>query len=218
MKKIAVLLVGLVFLAAAAVQALTQLEKDQKAMAKLNSDIAALNQKIVQAKKDGYKKKAASLTVERDKLLSKAKALSDEIATLQSKSVTVVPVAQSSRGWLVDGGYAAGAGLIKVGYQLPVKDNFDVALNAGYGIGSGFSFVDVDVNGRMHFGNNFAGLELGLDNFSKTIKGVPGVSGNINAGNNTGFGLFVGTNIKKFMVRVGYNTVLGLNAGVTYKF
>ena len=70
----------------------------------------------------------------------------------------------------------------------------------------------------MPFGDNYAGLRLGLANYSETVSGVPGVSGNVAKGSKFGLGVFAGRPIGPVLAQIGYDTALGLNAGAVYKF
>jgi hypothetical protein len=214
MKKIVVLLVLGLFVFVAVGYALTQLEQDKQMFDKIKKNIILLDRKLDLARKAKNKKKIAAAAAARDQEMLRAKKLGDEITILEAAA----PVQARKSGFILDGGYAGGAGLFKVGYLFPIRENLDLTIAAGYGLGNGFSIMDVEVSGKMLFGDNFAGLEVGMANFSKSVRGVPGVSGTINSGSNTGFGLFVGKKMGKVTIKVGYNTVFGLNAGMLYQF
>jgi hypothetical protein len=220
MKKVAALLMISVLVLAVAGIALTQLEQDQQMLDKVKKNIILLDRKLDLARQAKDNKKIAVITEERNQAMIQAKILGDRIARQQPKEAgqQAAPGQLRKAGFFLDGGYAGGAGMFKAGYLFTVRENLDLALAAGYGLGNGFSIMDVEVNGKMLFGDNFAGLEAGMANFSKSVKGVPGVSGTVNSGSNTGFGLFVGKKMGKVAVKAGYNTVLGLNAGVIYQF
>lgn len=186
------------------------LEDKQAELSKVQAYMGVLDQKIKQARADKDVNKIASLNDEKTKSMNRAKALQDDIASLEKASGIM-------RGWLLTGGFGGGAGLLKIGYTLPVR-NFNLTGDLGYALGNSFSVMVGDIQGVFGIGSNRLGVELTAANYSKSVTNVPGISGNIDQGTKIGAGIFFGMPLRGVMLQAGYNSALGLNANVAYKF
>lgn len=222
MKKILILLFIIIYAAASFAATLS----DKKAeLSRVKRYIRSLDAKIVAARSARKINKLAELKDLKRRQLGRAKLIRKDIAGLEKgekKPGTKVSGKKLlkdewKRGWQVEGGYEGGAGIFEVGYVISVAA-VDVLIGAGYGIGNNYSIVTGSVAGVFPFGNNYAGLELGLASYSETVSDVLGVSGNIAKGSRTGIGIFGGTKLGMVDAQIGYNTALGLTAGVVYKF
>jgi hypothetical protein len=138
-------------------------------------------------------------------------------APVPKAPVPVAPAAGEQRGWLLTGGFGGGAGLLKIGYTLPVR-NFNLTGDLGYALGNSFSVMVGDIQGVFGIGSNRLGVELTAANYSKSVTNVPGISGNIDQGTKIGAGIFFCMPFRGVMLQAGYNSALGLNANVAYKF
>lgn len=223
MKKLVVLCFILLFSLSMIPQAQAASLKDKKVeFAKIKQYLMVLDQKIRKARTQKRINKISELKEIKRAELSRAKVLKAEIVKLEAgKPVTTKPTAKAgparAGGWLVEGGLGCGGGLGRVGYLMPIRANMDLVIDGGLAVGSGFSAVVADVGVRFLVGRGFIGLEAGLASYSKTVTGVPGVSGNI-GGSNTGIGIYGGTNFGKIEAKAGYNTAAGLIGTVGYRF
>ena len=186
------------------------LEDKQAELSKVQAYVGVVDQKIKQARADKDINKIAALNDEKKKNLDRMQSLQGDIASLEKASGIM-------RGWLLTGGFGGGAGLLKVGYTLPVK-NFNLTGDVGYALGNSFSVMVGDIQGIFGIGNNRLGVELTAANYSKSVTNVPGISGNIDQGTKIGAGIFFGMPFRGVMLQAGYNSALGLNANVGYKF
>ncbi|MBU0672944.1 MAG: hypothetical protein KJ732_07960 [Candidatus Margulisbacteria bacterium] len=223
MKRIVAMFTVVVLVIGLTQAAFAQLAEKKEELAKVKKYIILLDEKIRKARGEKKINKIAEINEAKRQQLARAKLLGEEIVKLEkAEGGTSVaskpgPKIDRSAGFQVNGGLAGGSLALGAGYLLPVAQNIDLAFEAGYAIGNSFSIVIADVAAIMPLGNNFAGLEAGLANYSKTVSGVPGVSGNI-GGSNFGAGIFGGTTFGKIKVKIGYNTALGLTAAGVYKF
>ena len=236
MKKL-VLVFLCVLLVSLSSQAASVLEQKQANLVKIQKYIQLLDKKITTARKQAKVSKIIQLKgIKRDEI-GRAKKLKAEIAKLKAgKSVPevkevkkevaqpAVPVATQtteqgrSASLLATGGFGGGAGILEIGYLWPLQKQMDIGVEAGLGVGSGYTILLAGLTGIMPLGNNFIGLNAGLANYSDTIADIPGVSGNVAKGSNFGVGIFGGTTFRQIKLRVGYNTSLGLMLGALYKF
>ena len=114
-------------------------------------------------------------------------------------------------------GLGGGSVLISGSYLVP-SGSFYLGGEAGYGIGNQFGVLEFGVVALYPMEKNFVGINLVSANYSQTVQGVPGVSGNISGGN-FGIGAFYGmTFSKNIQAEVGYNTALGLTLNAGYRF
>lgn len=217
-----------------------ELAEKKAELSKVLEYIDSLDAKIVKAREEKKINKIAELKELKRKALLRAKDLKQEIADLRKKESKELekteevkektapkePAPQKEeavkkQGWQVETGYGGGALISEAGYIMPMKD-FDLIIEGGLGIGgqggSYYYIINVGAEGVMPLGSNYAGLELGLVNFSETVADIPLVSGNIGKGAKLGLGIFGGTKLEPVDVFIGYNTAYGLKAGVVYKF
>ncbi|MBN2057645.1 MAG: hypothetical protein JW782_02495 [Candidatus Saganbacteria bacterium] len=239
MRKFTVVLLSFVFFISLAGSALAQLVEKQAELAKVKQYLVLLDKKIEEARTTRKINKLAELKELKRRELARAKLLKAQVEALKKQGGSVQPSLVQpeapaeqplvkpaakpvleparQRGLALLGGFGAGAGLLKIGYIIPNR-NLDLGISGGFAVGNSFSVVTADVSAAMLFGHNFAGLELGLASYSKTVQNVPGISGTI-GGSNFGLGAFGGTNLTdNISVRVGYNTALGLTALAGIKF
>lgn len=197
------------------------LEEKKATLAKVRKYIKILDQRIIKARKARKINKIAELKEIKRKELKRAKRLKQEIAKLgkgKGKAKGRAKGLMMPKGRFQVGlGFGGGAGMLGVGYGMLVA-GLDLLLGAGYGIGNQYSVVTVGLAGVFPFGNNYAGLELGLASYSETVSDVLGVSGNIEKGSKAGIGIFGGTKLGMVDAQIGYNTALGLTVGAIYKF
>ncbi len=221
MKKFVTMLLTGLLLLGLSVSASASLAEKKAEFVKVKKYLGTLDKKIKKARSARKVNKVSQLKDLKRKALARAKTLKGEISQLES-GTAVEPTKRAEPGkklgWLVGAGYGGGAGIVDVGYVWPIKHQFDLIVSGGLGIGSGYTIIGGKVAGLMPVWGHFVGLEGGLANYSQTIAGVMGVSGNLASGANYGVGVFVGTTLGDFQVQAGYNTALGLTAGGVYKF
>jgi hypothetical protein len=239
MRKIIVCFLMLIFIAGISGTAFAQVAGKKAELAKISKYIKALDSKIINYRKARRINKVAEVKELKRQALSQAKELKAEIARLEAAEVAprpapmpvvaprpVVapspppaprPVAAERRGGLQAGiGYGGGGGILEGGYSMPLA-RFDLDMNVGYGMGSGYSIMFVGIDVVMPLGDNHAGLELGMANYSHSVADIMG-AGTVNKGSNAGVGIFAGRDLGGLLARIGYNSALGLTAGVMYKF
>jgi len=215
MRKGLVVILISVFLLGACSVAMTKLQEKNAELEKVRGYIALLDQKIVAARQEKQINKLAELKDLKRSELERSAQLNEEIAQLKAQDTPEV----ATERFQAELGYGGGAAVVGLGYVLPLKTKFDVLLGAGYGIGNQYSVLIGKILAVKSFANdNFAGINLGVANYSEAVSGIPGIAGNITKGSRFGFGLVVGRQIKKVKVLLGYDTALGVTAGVTYRF
>jgi len=221
MKKFIALFLMFLFSLSIIQPALASLQDKKAELIKIKQYLYTLDHKIKKARAQRRINKISELKELKRAELARAKVLKAEIAKLESQpGKAPKPIAKPmlrQRGFLVEGGFGCGGGLVRGGYLMPIRPNMDLIIDAGMGIGNGFSVIVADLGGRMLIGRGFAGLEVTMANYSQTVSGVPGVSGNL-GGSNTGIGFYGGTNLGMIEAKVGYNTAVGLNATGVYRF
>ena len=191
---------------------------NQVELQKIRAYIVQLDQKIEQARADKKVNKVAELKEEKNNAMAKADALQKEIAAAGAVSKAQVSNEGDKSGWQAFGGFGGGAALVKAGYVFPMRSNFSLIADVGFGLGNNFSLVAGDIQGVFPWGSNRLGLEITAANYSKSVTNVPGISGNIDQGTKFGAGVFVGIPFRGLLLQAGYNSALGLNAGAVYKF
>lgn len=218
MRKACLLLV-FVFLVGIVGIGFAQVEEKRAELEKVREYIKVLDGKIEKARAARKINKLAELKELKRKELKRARLLKAEIARLERKKPKVAPrkIERKAR-FQAAVGYGGGAGMVSAGYALPVMPDLDILLTAGLGIGNKYTVIAAEAAGIFPFGNNYAGLELGLANYSEKVTGVLGLSGNIEKGSRAGVGVFVGTKIGMVNAQVGYNSALGLRVEAVYKF
>ena len=133
------------------------------------------------------------------------------------------PIAQTkpiekTKKYGIEAGFGGGAGILGVSYSMPLKPNTDIKLDLGYGVGTNYSLMLLQAQGIMKNDNQlFAALSLDLVSYSTAVQDIPGHSGIINSGATLGIGIAVGKDFGLYSAQVGYSTILGLTAGVSYK-
>jgi len=130
------------------------------------------------------------------------------------------PVVEKKGGVMVNGGYGGGAGIIGAGYGKWISETMGWSVDAGYGIGNGYSVMLAKVSGIYSFGKAFAGLGLAATSYSNKVTDIPGLSGTFDKGTRFGGELFLGYSFGSLVGKIGYNTGLagGLTAGASYLF
>ena len=121
------------------------------------------------------------------------------------------------RGIAVGFGFGGGAGGVKVAYNLPTP-KFDLCLDGGYGVGNNYGVASLGVSAVMPVKEIFLGLGLGIANYSTDATDIAGLSGIVSQGTKFGVGVFARKDINKIQMLLGYNSALGLTAGLLYKF
>lgn len=238
MKKMMGVMLVVVLVLGLAVAAFAGLAEKKAEFAKVGKYISTLDKKIIKARAARQINKVAQLKAIKRKELARAKKLKSEIAALKSSGIEeesvievmpVTPVTSVAKaeqkidvigresGFQIGGGYGGGAGIVDISYIMPVKDNLDFVLGGVYGIGNQYTITVIKVAGIMPLGNNYAGLGIGMANYSQSVADIPLVSGNISAGSNTGVSIFAGTTLDVLQVQVGYDSALGLILSAGYK-
>lgn len=222
MKKIVVAFL-LMFLVVGLTQvAFAQLKEKKAELARVNKYIITLDEKIRKARGARKINKIAEINEIKRNSLQRAKKLRKEIAKLEKgKPKTRRPryVGPKGRGGLqASVGLGGGSLLLGIGHGRPIQPNMDIVIDAGYGLGNQFSVLTAGVSGVMLFDENYAGLRVGLSNYSETLSNVPGLSGNVTKGGKIGLGVFAGKSLGAFKAQIGYDTALGLTAGAVFKF
>ncbi len=230
MRKILSWFLVLLFVAGICGAALAQLREKRAELEKVKAYIRVLDQKIESARSAKQINKVAQLKDMKRKELARAEALQLEITRLEKAPPGPSPKARGravgpreravgprERGFQLSGGYGGGAVIIGGGYSIPIAA-FDLEIGAGYGIGNKYSIVAAGVAGVMPLGNFCIGLEGGMADYSENVENIPGISGQIDKGSKTGFGVFAGTNLGIVSARIGYNSALGVTATAVYKF
>lgn len=219
MKKIIGLLLVFVFLVGISGTGFAQIENKKAELAKIKKYVMVLDRKIKKARSAKKINKIAELKDLKRKQLARAKKLKVEIARLEKgrPKGKAKAGAKGRRGFQAGLGFGGGAGILGVGYAMPLG-GFGLLVDGGYGIGSKYSVLAVNLSGIFPFGDNYAGIGMGMANYSETVSDIPGVSGNIDKGSKFGFGLFAGRAFGRICAQIGYNSALGLTAGVNYKF
>jgi hypothetical protein len=217
MKKVIGLLLVFVFLVSISGVGFAQVEKKKAELAKVREYMIVLDQKIKKARAAKKINKIAELKDLKRKELARAKKLKAEIARLEKGRPKAKARAKGRARFQAGLGFGGGAGILGVGYAMPLG-GLGLLVDGGYGMGSKYSVLSVNLSGIFPFGDNYAGLGMGMANYSETVTDIPGVSGNIDKGSKFGFGLFVGRAFGPLLAQIGYNSALGLTAGVNYKF
>ncbi|MFH1683906.1 MAG: hypothetical protein ABIA67_03385 [Candidatus Margulisiibacteriota bacterium] len=219
MKKVIVVFILSVLVFGLGKAAFAQLEEKKAELEKVKKYIVLLDNKIELARKAKQINKIAEINETKRNASQRAKKLSAEIATLEKVKPKARGLGPKGRGGLqASAGLGGGSLILGIGYERPLQQNMDIVLDAGYGFGNQFSVITAGVSGLMPFGDNYAGLRLGLANYSETVSGVLGVSGNVVKGSKFGLGVFAGRPIGPVTAQIGYDTALGLTAGAVYKF
>lgn len=221
MKKIFNLFLALVFLLSMFAVCFAQIEEKKEELDKVRKYMLTLDEKIKEARAGKKINKIAEIKELKRKSLEQARVLKAEIEKeggVVEEIVVVeeeeIEVREEEAGWLGKAGYGGGAAILEGGYLFPVKQNLNAVASGGLGIGNGYTIICAGVSAAMPLGQNYAGLEAGLANYSQTVADVLGLSGNVSSGMHLGIGFFGGTKIRDLEVRIGYNTALGITAGV----
>lgn len=220
MKKIMGLLLVFVFLVSIAGVGFAQVEEKKAELEKVKKYIISLDHKIRKARAAKKINKIAELKDLKRQELARAKELREEIARLGGsrgvKRRTRAGVGWE-RGFEIGAGYGGGAGILGAGYVIPTG-RFNLLIDAGYGMGNKYSVLIANFSGIKSFGENYLGLGVGMANYSEKVADIPGLSGEIDKGSKFGLGLFFGRVFGCLRAQVGYNSALGLTAGLNYKF
>lgn len=219
MRKIIVMALTLVFMVSTSEICFAQVREKKVELEKIKVYIKVLDQKIDNARKAKLTIKVKEMIKEKQKQLDRAKALENEITRLEKTTVTKVSVVTPERtaGFLAGAGFGGGAGIVKIGYLLPLMEGLDVAFGVGYGMGNGYSVPVGDAAAIIPFRNYFAGLSLGAASYSQKVENIAGL-GVVDKGTKFGIGVFGGTMLGPTRVQLGYDSALGLTAGAIYKF
>jgi hypothetical protein len=221
-RKIFGLLLVIVFLVGIAGTGFAQLEEKKAELEKVKQYILVLDQKIRKARAARQINKIAEFKDLKRRELERAKQLKKEIARLEKAEVKpraakrMGPKAKRG-GFQVGAGYGGGAAILGAGYTIPTA-RLDLLIDAGYGLGNEYSVLSANISGVIPMGANYVGIGLGMANYSEKVKDIPGLSGEIDKGSRFGAGLFFGRSFGRFRAQIGYNSALGLTAGLNYKF
>jgi hypothetical protein len=223
MKKITAVLLATVLVVGLSFPVFGQIEGKKAEIEKVRQYIKLLDVKIKKARAAKKVNKIAQLKDLKRKELARAGKLKLEIEALEKAQVKVkakgqVKVKARRRGLQLGVGLGGGAGMLRVGYRLPLLQELDVVLDAGVGMGNEYTVITGGAAGIFTLGNLYTGLELCIANYSETVTDILGVSGNIDKGAKLGFGVFVGRPFGRLKAQVGYNSALGLTAGAVFKF
>ncbi|KPJ65803.1 hypothetical protein AMJ44_09475 [candidate division WOR-1 bacterium DG_54_3] len=222
MRKMFGWLLVFVFLAGLAGTGFAQVEEKKAELEKIKQYIITLDQKIIKARADKQINKIAELKELKRRELARAKELRQEIARLEKAEVRpraakrMGPKAKRG-GFQVGAGYGGGAAILGAGYTIPTA-RLDLLIDAGYGLGNEYSVLSANISGVIPLGANYVGIGLGMANYSEKVKDIPGLSGEIDKGSRFGAGLFFGRCFGPLRAQLGYNSALGLTAGLNYKF
>ena len=222
MRKMFGWLLVFVFLAGLAGTGFAQVEEKKAELEKIKQYIITLDQKIIKARADKQINKIAELKELKRRELARAKELRQEIARLEKAEVRpraakrMGPKAKRG-GFQVGAGYGGGAAILGAGYTIPTA-RLDLLIDAGYGLGNEYSVLSANISGVIPLGANYVGIGLGMANYSEKVKDIPGLSGEIDKGSRFGAGLFFGREFGRFRAQIGYNSALGVTAGLNYKF
>ncbi|MGB9613866.1 MAG: hypothetical protein ACPL4K_06840 [Candidatus Margulisiibacteriota bacterium] len=217
MKKIIGVILVVVFLVGLSPMLLAQIEVKKEELRKVEAYIKSLDQKINQAQAAKQTKKVKELKILREEQIKRAQALQAEIIKLQTGKPSASKLKSEKAGFLAGAGYGGGAGILSVGYALPLG-GVDLNFDAGYGIGNKYSILVADISSVFSFAENYAGLALGVANYSDKVTDIPGLSGIIDKGAKVGFAVFAGRSLGMINVQAGYSTALGLTVGAKVKF
>jgi hypothetical protein len=143
----------------------------------------------------------------------------------EKKAIVIAPVPERPKkamksGFFAEGGLGGGALLLSGGYQVGLMDKMTYAFEAGYGIGSNYNVMVLDL-ARVSYdmGSFFLGGGMNYAMYSDTPSNILGLSGKLSSKNMLGIEVLGGTRFRDNMVaRVGYSTALGLRASVSYEF
>ena len=226
MKKVLVFTMLTVFILGLGKVSFAQLEEKKVELAKVKKYIILLDGKIKKARDAKQINKIAEVNELKRSAEERAKKLADEIAEMEkgktvtkSKVKTQPVTSKGQSGLQASVGLSGGSLMLGIGHRRTLQSNMDLVLDAGLGIGNSFSVLTAGVSGVMMFNENYAGLRLGFTSYSETVSNVPGLSGNVDKGGKIGLGIFGGKSFdKNIKAQIGYDTALGLNAGVVYIF
>jgi hypothetical protein len=229
------LLVFIFIISVAAACFAGELEDKKSELQRVKKYILTLDAKIIAARDAKQINRISRLKDLKRRQLDRADRVKAEIERL-AKGETVAPKPEpepepvivakpkekAERGWQADVGYGGGALLLGGGYRFPFR-NLDLVAGFEYGIGNEYSIMGANLGAFFPMGPNFVQVGLSIVDYSETVTGILGVSGNVEKGGKLGFGVSAGRpvyvpRIGKVAVKVGYNTALGLTAGVIYKF
>jgi hypothetical protein len=234
MKKILTLAFIILYLSSICFAGLAEKKSE---LSKVKKYIRSLDAKIIAARSSKKINKIAQLKDLKRRQLERAKLIKVEIAELEKggKKPVAKPVVKKEAkaragvkakvgaiGWQVEAGYGGGALIVGGGYAFPFR-NLNLVANATLGMGNGYNIMNARLKALFNVRGQTVGTELGISNYSETVTDIPLVSGDIDKGAKLGFGVFWRRPINlprigKAFARVGYNTALGLNAGIVYKF
>jgi len=220
-----ILVIFLVFIFGLATLSFADLNDKKTELEKVKKYLVTLDEKIKVARQAKKINKIAELKDFKRANLARAEALKKELEKkgivvaeiIEVEEVEEIVVRKESSGWMGEAGYGGGALILKGGYLSPLKEDTSLIINAGLGIGSGYTIIIAGVSALRPFGKNFAGIELGLVSYSATVADILGLSGRV-SGSRLGLGLFGGTKVRDFNVCLAYNTALGITVSALYKF
>jgi len=226
----------LIFLVGLSTICLAQIDEKKVELAKVREYIVTLDNKIKQARAARKINKISEIKEMKRRSLDRAKVLKAQIAALEGKKVKEVVVEEvvvkekvvvvaapikikRHNGWLGKATYGGGAANFTGGFLFPFRDDLDYILDGGLGIGSGYTIISGNAALVKLLGQNYAGVEMGLVNYSRTVTDILGLGGNVSSGLHIGLGIFGGTYIMDdYQVQMGYNTALGITLSVIRKF
>lgn len=123
-----------------------------------------------------------------------------------------------------EGGIGGGALLFSLGYRRAVLDKIDLEAGVGYGLGSGYGVLVLDVARAVYtLPDYFAGAGINYVSYSATVGSLLGV-GKIPSLSVLGLEIFGGKRLGNLFgngnisVRAGYSTALGLRLSGALEF
>lgn len=220
MKNIFSVVLLLVFLAGLATVCSAQVEEKKSELVKTMEYVKTLDHKIKVAREEKKINKIAELKELKRGAIRKAKALKAELEKtgVIVEEIIIVDDVEQKAGWLAKVGFGGGAAMIEGLHSFPVMPDLNLVFDGGLGIGNGYTIMILGLSKIYPLAGNYAGLELGIINYSAAVADVLGISGNISQGARIGIGVFGGTKVRDFDVQIGYNMALGITAGAVYKF
>ena len=121
--------------------------------------------------------------------------------------------------FVAEGGLGGGALAVEMLISLPLRDKIDYFGGLGYGIGSGYGVVIMDLARLVYSFNDdlTAGLGINYAMYSSLPASVPGLS-TLTDKSLMGVELFGAKQFGRITARLGYSTALGFRLSAGYKF
>ena len=146
-------------------------------------------------------------------------ALEDQIKQLSN--TTAAPAQATRFNMPLKIGFGAGTLLVGTEFKRPMDTPYDAGFRVGGGVGNNFAIVYLSPffiynikmsNLRDSVDLDYVGMSLDSAYFSNNVVDIPGVAGTIEQGLRLGIGGYIGKQFGNVDARLGYSTILGLNA------